>query len=244
MIALLFLTAALAARPQAVVHPDERAAYETMLVKQAIDADALFSGTRCDAAVVSDVSIQTVAIKDHPDFAAVHERVRVTGCGRDTVQNLSVGRVGGKLTWRMTANLPGESLADPVLQRAALPQALADANVELPADCKVHHMGEVYVTARPGRPDFPPPRAAAPKPQPGRPQIRLPPELEAQREKLDIPSAWVEVWPLSLCGQDRTTLVAFIPRRDGAQSLYLLMPVWRLVLQRGPGALPPHAPAP
>jgi hypothetical protein len=72
--------------------------------------------------------------------------------------------------------------------------------------------------------------------------LQATPDLEAQRASLDLTKAWAEVWPFTLCGQDRTSLVVFMPLRQGGQSFYLFLPVWEQILAHGPGARPTPAP--
>jgi hypothetical protein len=65
----------------------------------------------------------------------------------------------------------------------------------------------------------------------------------AERDKFNLGGAWAEVWPLNLCGQDRTTIIVFIPRNDRSSSYLLFLPIWRQIAEQGPSALPPPAKA-
>lgn len=225
-----------------LVRPGERAAYEAQLSDQAREADALFGGGACREAKVQHVSTEAVKIGDKPDFAAAHERVRVTGCGRSTLENVHVGRFGGSPPWQMSAGLPGASLADMLLQQNAWPAALARAREGLPATCRGASLGEIYVAARPGHVRLDPSGATRPKPAPGMVDLTSTPDIEARRAEFDMKRAWAEVWPFRICGQDRTSLVVFIPLREGDQSLYLFLPVWEQILAHGSGARPRPAP--
>ncbi|MBL8556921.1 MAG: hypothetical protein JNL41_21800 [Phenylobacterium sp.] len=237
------LAAALAALPDGLVQDGEAAAYESMILRTARAADASFSGAPpCEAAGIEHLWRQPVKIADRPDFLAVRERVKLTGCGRSSVQNLNVGRTGGSPPWRMTFGLPGESFADMPLQQSTLPAAMAQAAVDLPAGCQERRMADVYVAARPGHVDAPPPGGATPRSAAGRIALELPADVEAQRDRLDLARAWVEVWPITLCGQDRTTAVVFMPIKDQKASAYLFLPVWRQIQAHGAGARPAPAP--
>jgi hypothetical protein len=142
----------------------------------------------------------------------------------------------------MAPGLPGESLADLVLQQSTWPEALARARQGLPPGCQGARLGDVYVAARPGHVRFGAPTGARPAAAPGTIDVPTTPELDAQRQSVDLGKAWAEVWPFSLCGQDRTSLVVFVPLRQGGQSLYLFVPVWEEILAHGQGARPRPAP--
>jgi hypothetical protein len=225
-----------------VVGRDERGAYETMLAKQARDADTRFAGSPCDDAAVATLSTKVVKIPENPRIPVLQEKVSVKGCGRSTVQNITVVRFGGSPPWRMAATLPGDSLADMQLQQGVWPKLVAQAQLDLPANCQDQRVGNAYVVARPGQVDAPLPGAPPPVAAAGHIGLRLPGNLEAEREKLDLTKAWMEVWPLQLCGHDRTTGVIFIPMHGQTSSAYLFLPIWRQIEQRRAVALPAHAP--
>jgi hypothetical protein len=238
-------TLASAASPPAdAVHPDELVAYEAMLTKQALDADANFGWAGCANAKVEHVSTLPVKVDDHPDLPVLLERLRVTGCGHTSVENIHVGRFGGTPPWRMVTALPGESLADMNLQSSALPAVITQVQSELPAGCQGHRLADVYVHARPGRVNFDRSPSSPTTPASGSDwvDITLPENIESQRDKLDLSKAWMEVWPLEVCGQDRTTGVVFIPLRGQNASLFLFLPVWQQIRDHGPGARPSVAP--
>lgn len=243
--ALLIVAAVAGQAPGAapvMVLPGERPTYEALLAREARAADARFAATTCPDAAVQLIETRPITIASQPDFAAAIERVKVTGCGRSTIENLHVGRFGGSPPWRMVASLPGDSIAEISLQESAAPQALAEARVELPPECVGASLGETYVAAWPGKVDLGPVDAAPPRAGARRLRVQLPPNLEPQRQTLDPARAWAEVWPLNLCGHDRTTMVVFLPLREQPYSVMLFMPVWRDILAHGPGARPAHAP--
>ena len=241
MLAILLATA-LAAPPTDIVRPEERVAYRTMLTQQALSGDTVFAGSPCPAAQVQDLSTQDVKLADQPEVRVLHEKLAVTGCGRSSTQNVYALRTNGSPPWRMANTMPGESLADMGLQANVWAAAVKQARVELPSDCQGQRLQDVYVTARPGHVLIRTP-GASPDPHPeGWFGVNLPPNLASQQAQLDVSHAWAEIWPLTLCGQDRTLAVVFIPLRDHAGSAYVFVPVWRLVQARGLMELPQPAP--
>ena len=239
---LLFAAALAVATPPGGVLPDEKAAFDAMVSAQALAAFATFSGGACDEAQVEPLSVAPVKIADKPELVVWREKLRVTGCGRSAVENLNIARVGGAATWRMTFGLPGETLTDMQLQGSAFPAALAQARVDLPADCQALKVKDIYLGARPGGMDVAPPDAPIPGGDATRPKVVLPGDVAPIVDKLKLSAAWMEVWPIELCGHDRTQAVVFIPMRDEPQALYIFTPIWRGVAADGPGALPKAAP--
>jgi hypothetical protein len=228
--------------PAGGVLPTEQAAYDTMLAQQARAADATFSGSPCDDAKIDVTAVVPGKIADRPDLIVWRVKVRVVGCGRASTENVNVGRFGGSPPWRMTTGLPGDSLADMNLQQSALPSAAAQARQGLDAGCSVR-LADVYVAARSGGVDVIPPGGAATQSHNGHPQITLPENAQPYLADLDLPNAWMEVWPLKVCDKDRTLGVVFIPRKDRTASLFLFLPVWQQIEAHGPGARPAPAPA-
>jgi hypothetical protein len=239
---LLLAAAVVAVPPQNGVHPDERAAYDALLDGAARAADKTFSGAACDDAKVEVVEIIPWKITDHPDLVVWKERVRVTGCGHSSIENINVGRVGGAPPWRMSTGLPGESLADMTLQQSTLTDAAAAAREGLPSDCQARSLGDIYVAARPGGMDISPAGAAPPAYRKGRPQVTLPETANPMLDKLDLAEGWMEVWPFKFCGNDRMLGVVFIPLRDRTASIHLFLPVWQQIEAHGAGARPAAAP--
>jgi len=233
----------LAGLPTTLVHPGERAALEAMLRLTALAADAKYGGApTCVEATAAPVSVDLISIEGHPDLAVAHARVKVNGCGRSSVQNVSVVRVGGEPPWLVAAAVPGESLADPALQNDLWPILLAEASEDVPKTCQSQKLDNVYVAARPGHVLLPEAGALAPSPA-GMISVPLSPEVEARRSELDVSKAWIEVWPLKMCDLDRTMAVVFIPVRDKRGLFHAEIPLWRIVHEHGPAAMPPHAPA-
>jgi hypothetical protein len=232
----------LAGLPATVVHPAERAAFEAMLRLTALGADAKYGGAPiCTEATVEPVSVDLIDIGGHPDIAAAHARVKVNGCGRSSVQNVSVARVAAGPPWLMAAAAPGDSLADPALQNDLLPILLAEGSAEVPKTCQSQELGNVYVAARPGHVLLPEAGALAPSPA-GTISVPLSPQAEAHRSELDVSKAWIEVWPLKMCGLDRTLAVVFVPLRDKSGVFHAELRLWKIVQEHGLAAMPPPAP--
>src|SRR5579872_3691965 len=81
--------------PPGAVLPGEQGAYDAMIAEQARAADATFGGSPCGDAGVEVVAVVPWTVVDHPDTVFWREKVRVTGCGRKSVENLNVRRMGG-----------------------------------------------------------------------------------------------------------------------------------------------------
>lgn len=230
-----------ASPPSGGVLPNEQAAYDKLLVAQAVAADRSFSTSPCDDIKTEVVAITPWKITEQPELIVWREKVRVSGCGRGAVENINVGRVGGDPPWRMTSGLPGESLADMTLQQSAIPKAAAAARADLPATCQEQRLSDVYVAARPGGIDISPP-GTAPQKRSGRPAVSLPDQAAPMLDKLDLAGAWMEVWPFQECRRDRTLGVVFIPLKDHTASTFFFLPVWQQIEAHGPGARPAPAP--
>jgi hypothetical protein len=226
--------------PPGGVLPTEQSTYDSMLAEQARAADATFSGSPCDVATVEVVAVTPWKINDRPDLLVWREKVRVAGCGRMSVENVNVGRLGGSPPWRMTSGLPGDSLADMNLQQNTYPAAVAQARQGLDTGCKVQ-LADVYVAARSGDMDFIPPAGEVSHSRKGHPQIALPENVKPYLDELDLSNAWMEVWPFKVCDRDRTLGVVFLPRKDRTTSLSLFLPVWQQIEAHGPGAHPAPA---
>lgn len=236
-IAAIALTSAL---PQ-LVQPKEKSAYAALLNARALDADARFSGSRCDGARVESLQREDVYIGTRPDLAAAREKVRVTGCGRTRVENVAVARLGGDPPWRMVAGLPGETLAEMQLQQTAAPQVFAQVRASGSSGCGALTLDEIYVAARPGHVRFTNLGQSTPAAH-AKFEASLPAALLAQREGLDTAAAWTEVWPLPVCGVGRTVAVVFVPNRLHEGSFFFVIPVWQQIETYGPGARPAKDP--
>ncbi len=244
MIVGALIAVALSAPPAAVVLPKERAEFEAVVRTAALGADAKYGGGRiCAEANVEPQSVEQVKVTDHPDIRAARVRVRVSGCGRTTVENVLALRLAGTPPWRMVAGAPGDSLADLALQQNLWPIVLAAAGAQAPKGCQNHELNDIYVAARPGQVTLPGPDEAVPAVRVGKINIRLAPQAGAEQAKLDVSRAWVEVWPLKMCGLDRTQAVLLVPLRDKGEVLHMEIPMWKMVERYGPAAIFPPAPA-
>lgn len=230
------------APPPGGVLANEQPAFAEMLAKRARAADAAFAGSSCEDASVEPISIMPWKIDERPELVVWRERARVTGCGRTAIENINVGRLGGSPPWRMTNGLPGDTLADMPLQQNTLPAAIAEAREGLDATCK-SQLADVYIAARPGQMDVVAPGTTPSQRQAGRPRIDLPDDVKPLLAQLDLPGAWMEVWPFTVCGRDRTTGVVFVPKKDRTASRYFFLPVWRQIEVHGADARPAPAPS-
>ena len=237
--AILAAAVAAIAPPAGGVQPSEQAAYDAMVAKEARDAADLFRGGPCKDATVSVTRITPVKLSDNPNMPAWREKVRVEGCGAASTQSLNIGRVGGKTIWKMSHGLPGDSLADTNLQESVLPAFVAQTREGVASSCTTTKVSDIYLAARPGEVEVEAPGAPPATAGKARISIALPGDLPAaDAAKLDLTSAWMEVWPLKACDQDRTMGIVFIPTKDGGQAAYLFIAVWQQVLANGPGAMP------
>jgi hypothetical protein len=243
-IGLLMAAAVLASPPPGGVLAGETAHYDAMAAAEARAADRRFSGSDCPDAKVETVSFTESKLVENPRLIAWREKVRVTGCGHSAVENINVARLGDEPPWRMAAGLPGETYTDTVLQSVVFPAAIAQAKIDLATDCQTATLSDIYVAARPGGLDVLATGAALVQASKDRPVVSLPATLAPLRDKLALDGAWLEVWPLAACGQDRTLGVVFIPLKDQSKSLYVFIPIWREVDANGvvqrPRAAPPE----
>jgi hypothetical protein len=227
LIWLALATAILAAPGNTVVHTDERAAYEIVVRANVSEAYARFEGISCPSLSFRRVYAVEVKTGANPAARAMREQLKTEGCGQSLTINLNVLRTDGSPPWFIAARLPGESLAELSLQQKVCPAAVGQAHIELPPGCAGQSLSDVYVTARPGH-VFIAPRGEVARPKgPGSVGLSLTPELENQRDNLNISAAWAETWPMKMCGYDRATIVVFIPLKNRDASVYLFVPVWR-----------------
>lgn len=141
--------------PQGGVLAGEQASFDTALAAKARLADQTYRGW-CADTHVQVVLVTPWKYADRPDMVAWLEKVRVTGCGHSSIENINVGRMGGAIPWLMTFGLPGESSADMPLQRSTVRAALVEARADF-RGCQDETLDDVYVTARAGGIDISPP---------------------------------------------------------------------------------------
>jgi hypothetical protein len=241
-IGLLVAVAIAVSPPQGGVLAGETAQYEALVAGQVRAADKNFTGSDCPGSKVEVVSVIPVKVVDQPELIAWRQKVRVTGCGHSSIENINVGRIGGAPPWRMKTGLPGETYTDMTFQSSVVPLAIDQARGGLPAGCQTVTLGDVYVAARPGGIDVLPPGAHVSPSYKGRPQIVLPDTVGSVLDKLDLPAAWMEVWPFEGCGHDRTLGAVFVPLKDRSHTLHLFIPVWQQVDAHGSVERPNPAP--
>ncbi|HWW25290.1 MAG TPA: hypothetical protein VNZ85_05260 [Caulobacter sp.] len=182
---------------------DGQAAYSALLAQRALAADAV-NYPACPNASVTSVAGLDLGEASFPSSIAtklgvtplLQERVRIDGCGRSTIQNLTVLR-GPDQKLMMIAGLPGRGRAALILTRDALPTALMIANTDKPCGDKqlapeLAKWGEVIITS-----------------------------------PTDTQGVWTELWPLRLCGQDRSVSVTFTPTPDIGGTSYSVTKAWR-----------------
>jgi hypothetical protein len=108
-----------ASPPRGGVLAGETAQYEALVAAQVRAADKAFTESDCPGSKLEVVSSIPAKAADHPEVIIWREKVRVTGCGHSSIENINIGRVGGDPPWRMKTGLPGETYADMNLQSAA-----------------------------------------------------------------------------------------------------------------------------
>lgn len=229
MIATILATIALSGLPADFVAAGEELAFRERLEATARRADREFSGSDCPTSRVALLGFTPARMSDSPTGKGFAVRLSVTGCGRSSLQNVNASRIGAS-EWNMAFQAPGESLADTVRQRAAMQQVMESARTELPPGCRGVRIGDIYVSARPGQVDLLPNIVTSWRPTDGRSAIGLPSEYERYRPHADADQAWIEVWPVELCGKDRATTVIFLPlRADGREPVTLIFTTeaWR-----------------
>ena len=235
---LVLAAAIVVSLPSGGVRPEEKAAYDALLASQARAANRSFTGADCADAKVEPISVRPWRIADSPGLIVWREKVRVSGCGHTAIENVNVGRTDATPPWRMSTGLPGATLADMTLQGTAWPAAVGQARAGIPADCQAMTLDDTYVAARPGDVDLAAPGAPTATPRRGHPGIGLPETVKPMLDRLALTEAWMEVWPLTACGHDRTLGVVFIPLKDHSATAYLFLPIWQQVEAHSPGARP------
>lgn len=238
-IGLLAAAVVTVATPQGGVLPGEQVAYDKELAAKARLADQTFMGW-CANTAVQALSATPWSFPDLPGKVTWREKVRVSGCGHSSLENLNVARTGGAAPWWMTFDLPGQSLAGLGVQRDAFHAAATNVKAEF-RTCQELMLSDVYVTARPGGIDIFPPGSPF-QGRKGRPAVGLVESFRPILDKLDLAASWEEVWPINACGHDRTFGVVFMPYKDGKATAYLFLPLWQMVEKHGPGSLPLVAP--
>ena len=230
----------LAPRPADLVHASEEAAYAEFLRRQAIGAANRWTGERCESATIADVS--TISMST-PELPVARERLRLEGCGKISIQNLDVARFEGDPRWKIRDGVPGETRIPLEGQEALFEGLFSRAGEGLVDGCEPVLVDDTFVVANPGNIDF---GAAATRTGPTeepRFGMDMGPDFNADG-RFDQTSAWVEVWRLRMCGEDRSTIVVFLPTNDGRLNLRYI-PVWEGIRAQGEAYLPRRArPAP
>lgn len=241
MILGFWMSALFAGAAAALALPGEEAAYEATLNSAALSAAERYSGSHCADAQVVDRKTEHVTIGDQPDLAAAREKITVSGCGKSSVQNIAVVRTGGTQPWRMVAGVPGGTIASMATQRQMLSVGQAAVADGVAASCEARSLADVYVAARPGNVQVR--RSGEPLSSgPGRFSLSVDALPQPSLDSADLDKAWVEVWPFTVCGHDRSVALVVLPGKAGLPSRILSIPLWKEVERHGRGALPAPAP--
>lgn len=191
-LALLFAVAGLGARPAALTGPDP-AAFTTKLEEAARALAARAQGGPCPGAMVTSVEgapvdaagLQRDGIRSDGVIAASDERLRVTGCGRESVVKLYIARRGDG--FGVIPLNPGTGMAGFRLSRDAMQGAVGALAMQKP----------------------PPPCDAAEQSR----TLRL--ADTALTSPYGVGRPWTEHWTFSVCGEARAVDLAFTPAADG-----------------------------
>lgn len=202
----------LSARPDPFVLPGEQAAYEEFLRRQALGSQQRWTGERCETATISEISSQPL---ERDQFPVRRERLRLVGCGRATIINLDVARLGGTPAWRIRDSAPGETRLYKEIQDALSDQMRRQIVSGQGVSCGEVFLDDTYVAANPGHVDFGPVDVEHPETD-GEPRMSIDLGADFNSDGLrDLPRAWVEVWQFRGCGEPRPLLVVLMPTVDG-----------------------------
>ena len=202
----------LSPRPDPFVLPGEQAAYEQFLRGQALGSQKRWTGERCETAVMSEMSSQPLESDGIP---VRRERVRLSGCGKATIINLDVARLGGTPAWRIRDSVPGETRLYRDIQEALSNDMRRQVTDGAVGSCSAVSVEDTYVAANPGHLDFGPAGVEHPDTD-GEPRMSI--DLGADFNgdgSRNLAEAWAEVWQFRSCGERRPLLVILMPTIDG-----------------------------
>jgi len=185
----------------AFVGPGEQAHYAAWLAKIATDIDTTTAGSACPAATVTAVSSRPVLLNDFPSAVVAQP---VSGINEKLrVEGCGRSTLHNIFVYRTNSGvanlslLPGESLAGPRL--------MVDATSLAPK------VVPEFVGGACANPAVPPVGVWG---------------VASITAQPDAKGMWMERWPLSVCGLDRTLLLTFTPLPDGGTSISV-NPGWR-----------------
>lgn len=202
----------LSARPDPFVLPGEQAAYEQFLRGQALGSQKRWTGERCETATMSEMSSKPLESDGIPVW---RERIRLAGCGKATIINLDVARLGGTPAWRIRDSVPGETRLYKEIQEALYDDMSRQVTAGPVGACSAVFVEDTYVAANPGYLDFGPAGVEHPETD-GEPRISI--DLGADFNSdgsRNLDEAWAEVWQFRSCGERRPLLVILMPTVDG-----------------------------
>lgn len=213
MLALaLAISIQLAPRPDALVVPGEEAAYAEFLRLQAIGVARNWTGEFCPEATISDISTTPFIVGELPQMPAVKERVSLEGCGSTSIQNMHVVRFDESEPWRIRGAVPGETRIELAVQNAMFSDLFSSVGKGLTDGCSPIFVTDTYVAANPGYVDF---EGAEVPLSSEEPRISLAMNF-SDSQQLETSEAWAEVWKINMCGENRTTMIVFIPTKSGS----------------------------
>lgn len=203
MIALLLAAAVLADRPPELLGAKTLAEYSEWLIAETIRREPFASAQpACPAAKVEPIDWRAgPKVEGDDKYAegrAVYEQLRFTGCGRSTVQNMLVTPLKDG-GWKAAGLMPGESRADLVLQTDVAKLWFTGVQADAPAACKGEAWGRWF--------------------RRGEVKIDSPPDATT--------GEWVETWPATHCGEDRSISVTFTPAPDQGGTQFRVKVLWR-----------------
>ncbi|HEX8233293.1 MAG TPA: hypothetical protein VF559_08115 [Caulobacteraceae bacterium] len=203
MIALLLAAAALTTgdRPPELLGDKPQPEYLDWLKAETIRREPASSAQpSCSTAKAEPIGWRAGPMTQEDETLAkgpsAYEKLRFSGCGRASVQNLLVARLkdGG---WRATSLAPGDSRADVVLQTDVAKVWFPAVRNKAPQACQ----GEEWMRwFRRG-------------------------EARVEKEPDPETGEWVEVWPAALCGEDRSIRLTFRPTKENGGAEFRMEPL-------------------
>ena len=181
--------------------PGEQERYSAWLAKAAADHDAAAAGSACPQATVTSVSAKVVARNEMPDKLSAEPAPGFSE--RVRVDGCGRAVTHNILVFRTRTGvgnfilLPGETLTSPRLM----------ADVAAAAPGVIPEVG----------------KGACPDPKTAFTGVWGETTVLSQP---DAAGAWVERWPLKVCGVDRPIVVTFTPRTDGGTDFSVALS-WR-----------------
>jgi hypothetical protein len=204
---VLFMLAAAALalgdRPADLLGDRSQSDYRAWLQSEAIRREPFASAQPpCQSAKVEELGWrpgpQIEADETYAKAPAVYEKLRFSGCGRASVQNMLVSRLQSG-EWRSAGLMPGDSRADLTLQTDVAKVWFSGVQADAPDACKGEDWGRFF---RRG-------------------------EVKVEQEADPETGAWEELWPATHCDQDRSIRVTFTPNAEKGGTEFRIQALWR-----------------